>query len=305
MWRQRTVECIGGSSSVVMSETIRIRRISSRASCHTATLTTLQALRLMSCIERREEFERLEKGNDHPEFPIRAATASSATTISPVAWVCGLIVAALFPPWTNTATRVVLLVVGGALVGLLATPMIYARSPFATGQGNPLLQPVPFDHRHHVRDDGIDCLYCHGAAEWAPYAGVPATEVCLGCHNQIWNDSPLLALVRDSVATDRPIAWQRVHSLPDFVYFDHSIHVNKGIGCVSCHGRVDEMAAVYQLAPLTMGWCLDCHRDPEPNLRPRDQITSMTWQAAQPGLAAELAVRYGTRHLTHCSTCHR
>ena len=213
--------------------------------------------------------------------------------------------AALFPPWTNTATRVALIAIALGAATALAGPMIYARMPFATGQSNPLLQPVQFDHRHHVRDDGIDCRYCHGAAEHAPYAGVPATEVCLGCHNQIWNDSTLLAPVRDSAASGRPIAWQRVHSLPDFVYFDHSIHVNKGIGCVSCHGRVDEMAAVYQVAPLTMGWCLDCHRDPVPNLRPRDQITSMTWQAKSPAVTAALAKTYGTRSLTHCSTCHR
>ncbi len=213
--------------------------------------------------------------------------------------------AALFPPWTNTATRVALAVLSLGAAGALAAPMIYARMPFATGQNNPLLQPVQFDHRHHVRDDGIDCRYCHGAAGHAPYAGVPATEVCLGCHNQIWNDSTLLAPVRESAASGRPIAWQRVHSLPDFVYFDHSIHVNKGIGCVSCHGRVDEMAAVYQVAPLTMGWCLDCHRDPVPNLRPRDQITSMTWQPASSDVTAALASQYGTRSLTNCTTCHR
>lgn len=212
---------------------------------------------------------------------------------------------ALFPPWTNIATRIVLLVVGAGLASAVATPMIFARSPFATGEGDPVLQPVAFDHRHHVRDDGIDCLYCHGAAEQSAFAGVPASDVCMGCHNQIWNDTSLLAPVRDSVATGRPIAWKRVHSLPDFVYFDHSIHVANGIGCVSCHGRIDEMAAVYQVKPLTMHWCLDCHRDPGPNLRPRDQITSMTWRADRPELAAELARHYGTRRLTHCSTCHR
>lgn len=175
--------------------------------------------------------------------------------------------AALFPPWTNTATRMVLLALAGLGLAVLLIPMGYARSPYATGQGNPVLQPVQFDHRHHVRDDGISCLYCHGDVMRAPYAGVPATEVCLGCHNQIWNDSTLLAPVRDSAASGRPIPWQRVNSLPDFVYFNHAIHVTRGIGCVSCHGRVDEMAAVYQVAPLTMGWCIDCHRDPTPQDR--------------------------------------
>ncbi len=213
--------------------------------------------------------------------------------------------AALFAPWTNTATRVVLIAVVIGASALLAAPMIYARSPFATGQSDPLLQPVEFDHRHHVRDDGIDCRYCHSAVERAPYAGVPATELCLGCHNQIWNDSTLLAPVRDSATTGRPIAWQRVHSLPDFVYFDHSVHVTRGIGCVSCHGRVDEMAAVYQVEPLSMRWCIDCHRDPVPHLRPLDQITSTTWQAANAEVTTALAAEYATRSLTHCSTCHR
>ncbi|HEY0481141.1 MAG TPA: cytochrome c3 family protein [Kofleriaceae bacterium] len=212
--------------------------------------------------------------------------------------------AALFPPWTNTATRIVLGAVALAVVGAIATPMIYARSPYATGQQDPVLQPIAFDHRHHVRDDGIDCLYCHEDAERSAFAGVPATERCLGCHNQIWNDTPSIAPLRDSAETGLPIRWQRVHSLPDFVYFDHSVHVRRGIGCVSCHGRVDEMAAVHQVQRLTMSWCLDCHRDPVPNLRPRERITSMTWTPA-PGEQAELARRYQPRSLTHCSTCHR
>jgi len=184
---------------------------------------------------------------------------------------------ALFPPWTNTATRIALWAIGLAVVGAIATPMIAARTPFATGEVDPELQPILFDHRHHVRDDGIECLYCHEDAERSPYAGVPAAERCMGCHNQIWNDSALIAPLRDSVATGQPIRWQRVHSLPDFVYFDHSIHVNNGIDCARCHGRVEDMAAVYQVSRLTMSWCLDCHRNPPP----------------------------GTRSLTHCSTCHR
>jgi len=202
--------------------------------------------------------------------------------------------AALFPPWANTATTVALVALGSLLVGALATPMIYARTPYATGVGAPLLQPIAFDHRHHVRDEGIDCLYCHDGA-----------ERCLGCHNQIWNDSALIAPLRASATTGEPIRWQRVHSLPDFVYFDHSIHVNCGIGCVSCHGRVDEMAAIYQTGRLTMSWCLDCHRDPVPHLRPRDQITSMTWAPGSQAQLAALASEYRTRRLTHCSTCHR
>jgi hypothetical protein len=213
--------------------------------------------------------------------------------------------AALFPPWTNTATRIVLGGLALAIAGAIVTPILYARTPFATGTTDPLLQPVWFDHRHHVRDDGIDCLYCHEDAERSPYAGVPATERCMGCHAQIWNDSSTLAVVRDSAATGQPIRWQRVHSLPDFVYFDHAVHVTRGIGCVSCHGRIDEMAAVYQVHRLSMSWCLDCHRDPTPHLRPRDRITSMTWVAESPAQLSELAAQYRPRRLTHCSTCHR
>jgi hypothetical protein len=213
--------------------------------------------------------------------------------------------AALFPPWANTATTLVLGAVVVALAGGLAAPMIYARMPYATHEGDPVVQPIPFDHRHHVRDDGIDCLYCHEAAERSAFAGVPPSDRCLGCHNQLWNDSALIAPLRASVATGEPIRWRRVHALPDFVYFDHSIHVTRGIGCVSCHGRVDQMAAVYQVHPLTMDWCLDCHRDPTPHLRPRDQVTRMDDAVAPPARTAELARQYQTRRLTHCSTCHR
>jgi len=211
--------------------------------------------------------------------------------------------AAPYPPWANTATYVVLGVV--VVTGALAAPMIYARTPYATGQADPVLQPIAFDHRHHVRDDGIDCLYCHEDAERSAFAGVPATERCMGCHDQIWNDTSSIAPLRASVETGQPIPWQRVHSLPDFVYFDHSIHVTRGIGCVTCHGRVDQMAAVVQAQPLTMSWCLDCHRDPAPHLRPPDRITSMTWTADSPAQLAGLAARYRPRSLTHCSTCHR
>jgi hypothetical protein len=164
-----------------------------------------------------------------------------------------------------------------------------------------------FDHRHHVHDDGINCLFCHTTAETAATAGVPSTDVCVGCHNQIWLGSPMLEAVRRSYFAGAAIPWNRVHDLPGYVYFDHSIHVNKGIGCVSCHGRVDQMASIVQVNTLTMGWCLGCHRNPEPNLRPRDQITSMTWapEGDRAALGRELAAQYGTRRLDNCSACHR
>jgi hypothetical protein len=157
-----------------------------------------------------------------------------------------------------------------------------------------------------VQDDGIDCGYCHYDAERSRYAGVPPTEVCMGCHSQIWNQSPLLATVRASMFQGSPIVWNRVHQLPDFVQFEHAPHLGKGIGCVSCHGRLDTMAQVYAVAPLTMQWCLDCHRAPEPHLRPLDRLTDMTWQ---PGgdpreLGAELRRSLNVNPPTHCSACH-
>lgn len=182
--------------------------------------------------------------------------------------------------------------------------MLFVRTPYVTNEGTPVVQPVMFDHRHHVRDDLIDCLYCHYTAETSAYASVPPTELCMNCHSQIWTASPLLAPVRESFFSGRPIDWKRVHKLPDHVYFDHSIHVAKGVGCVSCHGRVDEMAQVARAAPLTMGWCLDCHRNPEPHLRPRDRITDMTWNPS-PGEGERLARENGVGRLTNCSTCHR
>lgn len=211
---------------------------------------------------------------------------------------------ALFPPWTNTAFRIALIGVALAATGVIVAPMVYARSPFATGAQQPLLQPIAFDHRHHVKDDGIDCLYCHENAQRGPYAGLPDTARCMGCHAQIWNDSVTIAPLRKSYESGAPIRWQRVHSLPDFVYFDHSIHVTRGIGCVTCHGKVDDMAAVYQVKPLSMQWCVDCHRDPAPHLRPLDQITSTTWQPT-PEEMTRLAATFEPRSLTRCSTCHR
>jgi hypothetical protein len=217
---------------------------------------------------------------------------------------------ALFPPWTNTASTLALAGLLATIAGVPTAFMVYVRTPFNTGEKYTVIQPVEFDHRHHVADDGIDCRYCHDEVSRGPFAGVPATAVCMGCHDQVWNQSPMLEPVRRAYFGGQPIAWNRVHHLPDFVYFNHSIHVTSGIGCATCHGRVDQMAKVYQVNTLQMKWCLDCHRDPEPNLRPRDQITSMTWTPpADPGarraLAARLAGEYGTRHLTNCTTCHR
>jgi hypothetical protein len=213
--------------------------------------------------------------------------------------------AALFPPWTNTAIRIAIGTIVIAGLAGIAAPMIYVRTPYRRGQLDAKEQPVEFDHRHHVRDDGIDCLYCHSSATRSPWAGVPPTELCMGCHSQIWQNSPLLEPVRRSYFTGLPIPWVRVHKVPDFTYFNHAIHVNKGFGCVTCHGRVDQMARVYQVASLSMGWCLDCHRAPERAIRPLDAITDMEWQPASEAEQREIAAKLGVRRLENCSTCHR
>ena len=193
------------------------------------------------------------------------------------------------------------------LLGIPIVAIAWARTPYATGEQQPVDQPIPFDHRHHYRDDGIDCLYCHAEATRSRYAGVPSTARCMGCHAQIWVDSPNLALVRASLAEGKPIPWQRVHRMPGFVYFDHHIHLAKGVGCVSCHGRVDLMAQVYAQAPLTMGWCLDCHRDPEVHLRPLDRITDMEWfpEGTPREIGRALRAELGVESRTDCTTYHR
>ena len=213
----------------------------------------------------------------------------------------------LFRPRSNTAFRLILLLLVGGAVGTLGGLMVWARVPAGTGQAEEIVQPVQFDHRHHVVDDGIDCRYCHGSADRGPSAGIPSTALCMNCHSQIWNKSPRLEPVRASYFTGQPISWVRVHRLPDFVYFNHAIHVNKGVGCETCHGRVDQMPAIQQVAPLTMGWCLECHRNPAPNLRPLDQITTMGWQPEgdPAALAQELMKRHDVHSRTSCTTCHR
>jgi hypothetical protein len=219
-------------------------------------------------------------------------------------------VSALFRPSANTIFRTALASLFVLVFGGLSLAMIYVRSPLFTGQSDPVQQPVQFDHRHHVGDEGIDCRYCHSLVEKGPHAGVPATIVCLNCHSQIWNKSPLLEPVRKAFFTDQPIRWERVHELPGFVYFNHSIHVAKGVGCETCHGRVDRMAAIEKVAPLTMGWCLECHRDPGPNLRPREQVTEMGWSPPERredriALAERLVKENHVHTRTSCTTCHR
>ena len=208
----------------------------------------------------------------------------------------------------NTLARVsiVLGVLGAAGGGLLLTEVL-SRSPVVTQQGVVRQQPIHFSHQHHAGAMGVDCRYCHTSVESSRYAGIPATKICMNCHIQIWSDSPTLEPVRASFREDVSIEWTRVHDLPDFTYFDHSAHVNKGVGCTTCHGRVDLMPLVYQEASLQMEWCLDCHRQPERYVRPKEEVFNSAWEppANQLELGARLVEEYGIRPRTSCSTCHR
>jgi Cytochrome c7 and related cytochrome c len=195
---------------------------------------------------------------------------------------------------------------GIALTGVL----LAARAPYLTNQFMTRDQPIQFSHKHHVGDDGIDCRYCHTAVESSATAGVPPTKTCMNCHQEIWFGSATLEPVRESYRKGEAIHWQRVHNLPHFVYFDHSIHVNKGVGCVTCHGRVDEMPFTYEANSLLMSWCVECHRNPRPNLRPREAVFDMAWQPPEDSqkLGDELFKKNQIRtpeELTSCSTCHR
>jgi hypothetical protein len=213
----------------------------------------------------------------------------------------------IFRRRTNTLAR--LTIIGGAGGLLLLGGVLYllVRSPYVTAAGVPVDQPIPFSHKHHVGDDGIDCRYCHTTAESSSFAGLPTTATCMNCHSQIWAESPALAPVRQSYASGQPISWNRVNQLPDFVYFDHSIHVQKGVACETCHGRVDQMPVVAKAASLQMEWCLECHRNPEQQIRPREEVFTMGWPrpANEAELQQQLKLQYHVESKTDCSTCHR
>jgi len=179
------------------------------------------------------------------------------------------------------------------------------RSPYFTNQGIEREQPVPFSHQHHVAGLGIDCRYCHTSVETSNFAGIPPTQTCMNCHAQIWTSAEMLAPVRASFANNTPLQWSRVHRLPDFVHFNHSIHVYKGVGCATCHGRIDKMNLTYQASPLTMAWCLDCHRNPEKYVRQRNQVFNMAYVTNdQAEIGPRLVKEYRIQKLTSCSTCH-
>ena len=220
--------------------------------------------------------------------------------------------AQIFSKGSNSIARATLAAIGVGFFGLWGLGYAIYRSPYTTQVHIPLAQPVPFSHQHHVAGLGLDCRYCHSSVEKSAFAGLPPTETCMTCHSQVWKDAPLLAPVRESFSTGQPIPWQRVNQTPDFVFFNHSIHVQKGIGCSTCHGRLDQMPITWKEHSLYMRWCLDCHGAPENFLRPRDEIFRMDWQPPPDQLerASQLLKEYGIsntrlQQLRDCSMCHR
>ena len=213
----------------------------------------------------------------------------------------------IFHRSTNTISRVSIFGAVFILAAIFLMLWLLVRSTYATGVGVNVDQPVPFSHKHHVGDDGIDCRYCHTTVETSAFAGMPAVKICMNCHSQIWAQSPVLAPVRDAFKNNTPIVWNRVYALPDFVYFDHSIHVQKGVGCTTCHGQIDQMPLTAKAASLQMEWCLDCHRDPAKYLRPLDQVFNVDYQppADQAALGRKLMAEYNVQPKIDCSTCHR
>jgi hypothetical protein len=213
----------------------------------------------------------------------------------------------IFHHSTNTLSR--LSIFGGIFVIAF---LVWAwaelnASTYATRAKVPVEQPVPFSHEHHVGGLGIDCRYCHTTVENSSFANIPPTKTCMNCHSQIWSTAPMLEPVRESFRTDKSIRWIRVHDLPDYVYFNHSIHVAKGVGCTTCHGQVNKMPLMWQESSLQMTWCLDCHRHPERFVRPRSEVFSVTYTppADQLVLGRKLVKEYSIQSLTSCSTCHR
>jgi hypothetical protein len=216
----------------------------------------------------------------------------------------------IFHPSTNTISRVS---IAGAIVLVVLVAAVggsLVESTYLTDVNTPQVQPVPFSHAHHVGGLGLDCRYCHTTVEVSSFAGIPATEVCMNCHRQIWSDSAMLEPVRASWRSGQPLRWNRVYDLPGFAYFDHSIHVHKGVGCVTCHGRIDEMPLVWRANSLYMQWCLECHRAPWRHLRPREHVFDLAWQPDedQEALGRRLMKDYDVMEptaLTSCSVCHR
>lgn len=215
--------------------------------------------------------------------------------------------AQIFHPSTNTISRVSIFGAVFILGGLVWAASILTRSSYVTHVNVARAQPVPFSHKHHVGAIGLDCRYCHTSVEEGAFAGIPPTKTCMTCHSQLFDEEEILAPVRESWDTDRSIPWTRVHDLPDFAYFDHSIHLYKGIGCSTCHGEVDRMPLMWRENTLHMEWCLSCHREPERFVRPRDKVFDLRFNPHElsPEERGALAEEYGLQSMTSCSTCHR
>jgi cytochrome c7-like protein len=215
--------------------------------------------------------------------------------------------AQIFHHSTNTLSRVSIF--GGVFIaaGVVWITLEINRSAYVTRAHEARTQPVPFSHAHHVGGLGVECRYCHTSVDKSAYAGIPPTKTCMNCHSQIWAQSPTLEPVRASFRTDTSLEWVKVHDLPDFVYFNHSAHVNKGVGCSTCHGRVDRMPFVWQQNSLQMEWCLECHRNPEKYLRPKSEVYNIAYEppADQLALGRTLVKEYDARPQVTCSTCHR
>jgi len=217
--------------------------------------------------------------------------------------------AQVFPRSANWASKASILAALLIVASILGVVLNVNRIDYVSMVDVAIDQPVHFSHKHHVTGMGIDCRYCHTTVEVSAFAGVPPTETCMTCHSQIWTEAPILEPVRASFRDNKPIEWNRVHDLPDFVYFNHSIHVSQGIGCQSCHGQLDQMPLMKKAHTLNMEWCLDCHRDPAQFIRPRDQVFNMNYEypANQETLGKSLVADYDvqTSQLTNCSICHR
>ncbi|MEY2428525.1 MAG: hypothetical protein QOJ40_1410 [Verrucomicrobiota bacterium] len=220
---------------------------------------------------------------------------------------------AIFPKWTNRLP--LLIIIGVLLVSTALTAGVwYYLTPKYARVGYQPIQPVAFSHATHADQLGIDCRYCHNAVEKSWYSNIPASSTCMNCHNQVLKDDPRLALVRESAASGKPIPWVQIHRVPDYVYFNHSVHVNRGVSCVECHGQINKMEEVYQVQSLTMAFCLDCHRDPASKIRPPNKITDLNWKwNDDPKEAARLQELHGAEmvrdwkveSLQTCSACHR
>jgi len=220
--------------------------------------------------------------------------------------------AQIFGKSSNSIARVSLFGSVLGVFGFFGLVYLVYCSPYTTDQYVPREQQVPFSHQHHVAGLGLDCRYCHTSVEKSSFAGMPPTETCMTCHSKVWTDAPMLAPERQSLATSQPVHWKRVNDLPDFVFFNHSIHVQKGIGCSTCHGQVNQMPLTWKAHSLFMRWCLDCHEAPEKQLRPKDQIYNMDWKPPPDQLerGARLTKEYHIskqrlEQLRDCSMCHR